>query len=1006
MILQRHTILLLAALMQLLFFSTQLQAAPSMLTNKLTLSFDVGNHSLTGISRFDLPGGRELNLHTGDLTVTRIEINGNEMDLQPDSDKLIQLKKGAEPRSVVLHYEKKFPQNNGQTGSIVAADGIVLLGLWHPVANEDLIFQLSATIPTGFSAVSEADEISYTDLADCRKVAFSFTHPLSRLHFIAGPYLVREETFSNGKILATYFFPEDEALAKPYADKTRQYLQRYENLLGEYPYKRFSVVENRLPTGFAMPTFTLLGQAVVRMPFILDTSLGHEVLHSWFGNSIGVDDSGGNWCEGLTSYLADQAFAADAGKGADFRKNQLIFYQSHVPADNTMTVQDFKGAVDHLKTARHIRGVGYNKNSMLFHMLRKKIGDQPFFTALQDFYGSMKYKRASWTDLQSFFAKVTKEDLSPFFEQWLTRTDIPHLELEDLMVKEEDGRPLLIFNLVQKNEEPYQLDLPIRIDTGQKSHNQSVKISRKKTRITIPLESMPKWLTIDPDYDIMRHLVHDELPAVWSRFMGAKNKIGVVAKEDRQKFVDLIPLLEEMDCQVVNDDEVDDTKLKDHSLIFLGIGSQTCRSLFGRPIPLEGGFVLEVRENPMNPAESAVLVTAKNQKQILPVLRKLRHYGKYGFLLFEDGKIRQKIIPESDQGMIFLLDEPPRGMAVSQARDFSVIMNNMAKKRIIYVAESHTSEEDHALQLRIIRAMHERDPRLAIGMEMFNRDVQEVLDQFTRGSLDEKDFLKKSKYFTNWGFDYRLYRDILQFARRHHIPVIALNLDKQIVSDTFKKDGIAGLDSEVKATLPPDRDLGKPGYRQRLEGVFNHHSGTHFTKERLNNFIQSQSLWDETMAEAIADYLKNNPDKKMVVLAGGGHMVKDTGIPPRVYERLAADFAVAANIQPRALDDNEADFLFFPVAAAKNPSPLLGIQIKDKDGELVIVGFSPMHSVAKKAGIEKDDRILAINGTEVEGIEDVKIGLVFKEKGDTVTLRVWRERRLLPDLEIDIEVVL
>ncbi|MCD6389456.1 MAG: ChaN family lipoprotein, partial [Desulfobulbaceae bacterium] len=305
-----------------------------------------------------------------------------------------------------------------------------------------------------------------------------------------------------------------------------------------------------------------------------------------------------------------------------------------------------------------------------------------------------------------------------------------------------------------------------------------------------------------------------------------------------------------------------------------------------------------------------------------------------------------------------------------------------------------------------IRAMHERDPRLAIGMEMFNRDVQEVLDEFTRGSLDEKDFLKKSKYFENWGFDYRLYWDILQFARRQNIPVIALNLDKQIVSDTFKKDGIAGLDPEVKATLPPDRDLGKPGYRQRLEGVFNHHSGAHFTKERLTNFIQSQSLWDETMAEAIADYLKKNPDKKMVVLAGGGHMVKDTGIPPRVYERLAADFAVAANIQPRALDDSEADFLFFPVATAKNPSPLLGIQIKDKDGELVIVGFSPMHSAAKKAGIKKDDRILAIDGTKVEGIEDVKIGLVFKERGDTVTLRVWRGRRLLPDLEIDVEVVL
>ena len=78
-------------------------------------------------------------------------------------------------------------------------------------------------------------------------------------------------------------------LVKNYIEHAKRYLKLYERLINKYPYKRFSIVENFLPTGYSMPTYTLLGQEVVRLPFIPETSLGHEILHQWFGNSVYID---------------------------------------------------------------------------------------------------------------------------------------------------------------------------------------------------------------------------------------------------------------------------------------------------------------------------------------------------------------------------------------------------------------------------------------------------------------------------------------------------------------------------------------------------------------------------------------------------------------------------------------------------------------------------------------------------------------------------------------------
>ena len=199
-------------------------------------------------------------------------------------------------------------------------------------------------------------------------------------------YRVVRDRFAGVDILA-YFFPADAELAPTYIEWTKRYLKLYGEMLGPYPYKRFSIVENILPTGYSMPTFTLLGQDVVRLPFIPETSLGHEVLHQWFGNLVYIDYAKGNWAEGLTTYLADHLFEEQKNAGTAYRKALLIDYQSYVHEGNEFPLTDFRVRTDNASKA-----IGYGKAAMVFHMLKKGLGSDVFLRSLRYFISVHRHR--------------------------------------------------------------------------------------------------------------------------------------------------------------------------------------------------------------------------------------------------------------------------------------------------------------------------------------------------------------------------------------------------------------------------------------------------------------------------------------------------------------------------------------------------------------------------------------------------------------------------------------
>lgn len=341
----------------------------------------------------------------------------------------------------------------------------------------------------------------------------------------------------------------------------------------------------------------------------------------------------------------------------------------------------------------------------------------------------------------------------------------------------------------------------------------------------------------------------------------------------------------------------------------------------------------------------------------------------------------------------------PVAVEISDLKTFAEVMEHLASKKIFYVGENHNQFSHHVMELEIIKNLHRRGKKLAIGMEMFQRPFQKPLDDYMEGRIEEREFLKKTEYFKRWGFDYNLYRPILEFARSERIRVVALNMSQEIVDKVFR-EGLGSLSEEEKKLVPSQMDFSDNVYKERLEKIFREHED--FGVENFNFFYQAQVLWDETMSESIDEFLKTHPTDHMVVLAGNGHLAYGSGIPKRAARRNGYDYAILLN--DADLEKDIADYVLFPKTIPGVTSPKLMVLLKEKGGKVEITGF-PSGSSSEKAGMKAGDMILSIDRTPVREIDDLKIDLLFKKKREKVKVRILR-KGFFGSQQIDFEVVL
>lgn len=335
------------------------------------------------------------------------------------------------------------------------------------------------------------------------------------------------------------------------------YLTLYEDLFGRYPFPKFAVVENFFPTGYGFPSYTLLGSQVIRLPFIIETSLGHEVAHSWWGNGVLVDCEKGNWSEGLTTYVADHLSQERASPEAAraYRTRILRNYATLVSSHEDFPLSEFTG-----RDSPASRAVGYGKGAMIFHMTRKLTGDDGFWQALQDVYRKRLFQKASWSDFADVFGARSRTDSQTFFRQWVDRPGAPTLRLSHMETTMEGGAWKVRGSLIQ--ERPfYEMRVPLRIETETTEMAASVLIKDAETNFAFEAASPPRRLVVDPEVDLFRRLHAEELPPDINAIKGSDALVAVMAAGHRERLEEaarmLLVGLGRQDLPILQEDEID-----------------------------------------------------------------------------------------------------------------------------------------------------------------------------------------------------------------------------------------------------------------------------------------------------------------------------------------------------------------------------------------------------------------------------------------------------------------
>jgi len=239
---------------------------------------------------------------------------------------------------------------------------------------------------------------------------------------------------------------------------------------------------------------------------------------------------------------------------------------------------------------------------------------------------------------------------------------------------------------------------------------------------------------------------------------------------------------------------------------------------------------------------------------------------------------------------------------------FKAMIDDIRSARVIFVGETHNSRRDHEFQLAVIKALKQAGVLPAIGLEMFRAESQNVLDQWVGGNLELKEFLKA--YYDNWGSEWSLYSDIFLYSREQRIPMIGLNVPDNITRKV-SREGFASLTGEELKKLPPGISC---NVDERYMDFIRRAYGAHGERERsFVSFCEAQMVWDKAMAWSIAAFMKEHPERVIVVLAGAGHSWK-RGIPEQLEDVSKGGLSVILPEVPGNLDkigvlSQDADYI-------------------------------------------------------------------------------------------------
>ena len=568
-------------------------------------------------------------------------------------------------QKLVIRYEGQLPplERNRDHRSVLggmppmaAPEGSFLASGsgWYPRPANLFSYRVKLAVPYGQRALVAGKRIAETLPAgpgESYRASFEFTQPSDGIDLMAGPWIVREKAVARSGQSPLYlrtFFPADldamPGLAQAYLDDTAAYIERYSREIGAYPYSEFSIVASPLPTGFGMPTLTYLGADVLRLPFIRKTSLGHEILHNWWGNGVYVDYERGNWSEGLTTFMADYAYKEDESASAA-SEMRLAWLR-----DAAVFAGEKPGALRDFRSRANAAGatVGYGKSAMLFVMLRDRLGKKVFDQGIRNFWVAQRFKVASWDDLKTAFESASGEKLGSFFAPWLDQQALP-----DVAIASAESIPSGTLHQLKihfnKKDARLPLRLPLEISAAGQREIRWVDLGAQQDAATFMLAFAPQTVRLDPEMRVWRRLDASQLPPILRQWMATREpqllNVARVA-EANLAVSQLSERFFEVRSKLIMPAQLGAALNGKSPVLLAGTHAEVDQTLASaglpaRPASLIGKGSAQVWTVPEKSFQLAI-ISGQDAASLNALQRGLPHYGGQSWLIFEQGRVIDK----------------------------------------------------------------------------------------------------------------------------------------------------------------------------------------------------------------------------------------------------------------------------------------------------------------------------------------------------------------------------
>lgn len=660
----RHCLfLLLLCLVSEPAFSIPMQVRFNDVEYDMTVSIDPVNRALIGKSIITVKHPRELQLMLGAaFEVTQAISNDGPMGIGREASNqphvwnipvafrqqvqfVIHWQGSLAPLDTSLDHQQTLGRPiavSGQAGTFLP-DG----SNWYPRVVGHLVrYKINIELPAGQKGLVAGKLIEEKESQQGYQASFEFPDPTEGIDLMAGPYVVETQKYEGVKNraiqLRTYFHPQISDLSRDYLASVKRYLDKYESWIGEYPYTEFSIVSSPTPTGFGMPTLTYLGIDVLKLPFIRDTSLGHEILHNWWGNGVYPDYQHGNWSEGLTTFMADYAYKEQESDEAA-REMRLGWLRDFAALQSG---QDTPLAAFTLRTHGASKIVGYNKAAMFFFMLRDQLGEAVFQRAVQGLWNTRRFRITSWQDIQKVFEIISGQHLDAFFTQWLNRSGAPFIVINEAKsIGTQSGYQLAI--TLQQSEPAYAVRVPIAIESEQGVHIHRLDLQQAQQNFTLTLPERPLSVSLDPDWRLFRQLASDEVPPILREVMvnSATQTVILPHQEEVRRVAEMLASkLQDRTPQIISPTQQISTTAP---VLVIGLQPDVDtwlanQQLSARPDEVKGKGSAQAWTTSRPQGGSLAIVSTQDVAAMEDLLRPLPHYGKQSYIVFEGRQVVEK----------------------------------------------------------------------------------------------------------------------------------------------------------------------------------------------------------------------------------------------------------------------------------------------------------------------------------------------------------------------------